>query len=199
VRAAETGGFTANGENIYFMADDDAGFDMPLAPWQTGTDMNLCENSPHPFDVLLVEDNPYDAELMLRALRKDGLANGVVWLKDGAAVLDFLFGTAGDAAAPSGTSLRLVLLDLKLSEVDGLEVLRRIKSDQRTRTIPVVVLTSSLDESDLLHSYDAGVNSYIVKPVDFDRFTQAVRQLGLYWLVANQPPNRRILVTEETA
>ena len=132
-------------------------------------------------------------------MRKEGLANGVVWLKGGAAVLDFLFGTADDAAAANGAPLKLVLLDLKLSEVDGLEVLRRIKSDQRTRTIPVVVLTSSLDELDILRSYDAGVNSYIVKPVDFDRFTQAVRQLGLYWLVANQPPSRRILVTEETA
>ena len=158
-----------------------------------------CENSPQPCEVLLVEDNPYDAELMLRALRKEGLANGVVWLKGGAAALDFLFGTADDAAAPSGTALKLVLLDLKLSEVDGLEVLRRIKSDQRTRTIPVVVLTSSLDESDILRSYDAGVNSYIVKPVDFDKFTQVVRQLSLYWLVANHPPDRRILVNEGTA
>lgn len=143
-----------------------------------------------PAEVLLVEDNPYDAELILRAFRKAGLANDVLWLKDGVAVLDLLFGPDSDAAVARDMPSKLVLLDLKLPKVDGQEVLRRIKSDPRTRTIPVVVLSSSREESDVLRSYDAGANSYIVKPVDFDTFTETVRQLGLYWLTANQPPAR---------
>ena len=141
-------------------------------------------------DVLLVEDNPYDAELILRAFRKEGLVHNAVWLKDGAAVLDFLFGPNGDAAVFPDAPPKLILVDLKLPKVDGQEVLRRIKSDPRTRTIPVVVLSSSRERADVLRSYDAGANSYMVKSVDFDRFTEAVRQLGLYWLTANQPPAR---------
>ena len=150
-----------------------------------------------PIDVLLVEDNPYDAELILRAFRKAGLANDVVWLKDGVAVLDLLFGPNDNAAVPREAPLKLVLLDLKLPKVDGQEVLRRIKSDPRTRAIPVVVLSSSREETNVLRSYDAGANSYIVKPVDSDKFTDTVRQLGLYWLTANQPPDRRILERED--
>jgi CheY-like chemotaxis protein len=145
-----------------------------------------------PAEVLLVEDNPYDAELILRAFRKAGLANDVLWLKDGVAALDLLFGPDGDAAVARDMPSKLVLLDLKLPKVDGQEVLRRIKTDPRTRAIPVVVLSSSREESDVLRSYDAGANSYIVKPVDFDKFTETVSQLGVYWLTANQSPDRRV-------
>lgn len=145
-------------------------------------------------EVLLVEDNPYDAELILRTFRKQGLANEVIWLKDGAAALEYLFGADGDTAAPGGFPSKLVVLDLKLPKVDGHDVLRRLKTDPRTRSIPVVILTSSREESDIMRSYDEGVNSYIVKPVDFDKFTAAVRQVGLYWLTDNQPPDRRLLV-----
>jgi CheY-like chemotaxis protein len=137
------------------------------------------EKLPQAVEVLLVEDSQYDAELILRAFRREGLANDLIWLKDGVAALEYLFA-------------KLVLLDLKLPKVDGQEVLQRIKSDPRTRAIPVVMLTSSREESDILRSYDAGVNSYVVKPVDFDKFTEAVRQLGLYWLKSNQPPERHI-------
>jgi two-component system response regulator len=150
------------------------------------------EKLPQAVEVLLVEDSQYDAELILRAFRREGLANDLIWLKDGVAALEYLFGPDGNAAAPSGGPAKLVLLDLKLPKVDGQEVLQRIKSDPRTRAIPVVMLTSSREESDILRSYDAGVNSYVVKPVDFDKFTEAVRQLGLYWLKSNQPPERHI-------
>jgi CheY-like chemotaxis protein len=152
---------------------------------------------PHAVEVLLVEDNPYDAELILRAFRKEGLANDVIWLKDGAAALQYLFGADNAPDVPGSVPSKLVLLDLKLPKVDGQEVLQRIKRDPRTRSIPVVMLTSSREESDVLRSYDAGVNSYVVKPVDFDKFTEAVRQLGLYWLTSNQPPDRRTLVRDE--
>jgi len=158
---------------------------------------SASEQLPQAVEVLLVEDNPYDAELILRAFRREGLANDVIWLRDGVAALEYLFGQACDEPpALGGLPSKLVLLDLKLPKVDGQEVLQRIKSDPRTRSIPVVMLTSSREESDILRSYDAGVNSYVVKPVDFDEFTEAVRQLGLYWLTGNQPPERRILVRE---
>lgn len=140
-------------------------------------------------EILLVEDNPRDAELALRALRQRNLANHVVWVKDGAEALEFLFGTGAYAGQTLAAPPRVILLDLKLPKVDGLEVLRQIKSDERTRLIPVVVLTSSREERDIVRSYDLGVNSYIVKPVEFDNFAEAVAHLGLYWLLLNQPPD----------
>ena len=137
--------------------------------------------------ILLVEDNPNDAELTLRALRKARVANDVHVVRDGAEALEFLFGRA-DLGAPRSTLPRVVLLDLKLPKVDGLEVLRRVKGDDRTKLIPVVVLTSSREESDLVASYHLGANSYIVKPVDSDKFFEAVHEIGLYWLLLNEPP-----------
>ena len=134
--------------------------------------------------ILLVEDNPDDEALTLRALRKNNIGNEVVVARDGVEALEYLLG-------PSGASRPLpqvVLLDLKLPKIDGLEVLRRVRSEARTRRLPVVILTSSNEEKDLLSSYDLGANSYIRKPVDFDQFTDAVLQLGLYWLVLNEPP-----------
>lgn len=139
-------------------------------------------------DILLVEDNPNDLELALRALKKHNLANNVIVARDGAEALDFIFGTGSYAHREIEKIPKLVLLDLKLPKVDGLEVLRRIKADERTKTIPVVVLTSSQEERDVVDSYRLGVNSYIVKPVDFDQFIDSVSKLGLYWLVCNKPP-----------
>jgi two-component system, response regulator len=138
------------------------------------------------FEILLVEDNPNDVELTLRALRKNRLANRVHVARDGEQALAFLF-PAEDAAAVRLP--KVVLLDLKLPKVDGIEVLRRIKSDERTRRLPVVMLTSSREEPDIARCYDLGVNSYIVKPVDFESFIPAVTQAGLYWLLLNQPPH----------
>ncbi len=139
-------------------------------------------------EILLVEDNPRDAELALRALKKRHLANHLVWVKDGAEALEFIFGMSADAPQAINPVPKVILLDLKLPKVDGLEVLRRLKGDERTKHIPVVVLTSSREEQDIVQSYRLGVNSYIVKPVDFENFSEAVAQLGLYWLLLNQPP-----------
>ena len=139
-------------------------------------------------DILLVEDNPHDLELALRALKKRHLANKVVVARDGAEALDFIFGTGEYAHRQIEDRPKVVLLDLKLPKVDGLEVLRRIKSDERTKVIPVVVLTSSAEERDIVESYRLGVNSYMVKPVDFEQFIDCVSELGLYWLVCNKPP-----------
>jgi two-component system, response regulator len=141
-------------------------------------------------EILLVEDNPDDADLALRALKKVNLANRIEHVADGAQALDFLFCTGAYAHRHSDNRPKVILLDLKLPKVDGLEVLQRIKADPKTRTIPVVVLTSSHEERDLVESYQLGVNSYIVKPVDFEQFTEAVRQLGLYWLLLNQALGR---------
>jgi CheY-like chemotaxis protein len=137
-------------------------------------------------EILLVEDDPDDAELTLRALRRSGLSNEIVVARDGQEALDLLFGegASADRAAMPG----VILLDLKLPRVDGLEVLRRIKGDVRTSAIPTVVLTSSMDLQDVVGCYELGVNSYIVKPVDFERFSAAVQKLGMYWLLINQPP-----------
>ena len=141
-------------------------------------------------ETLLVEDNPQDLELTLRALRKANLANLVQVARDGAEALDFIFCKGVHAGRRIEDVPRVVLLDLKLPKVDGLEVLRRIKADPRTRTIPVVALTSSREQGDVVESYRLGVNSYIVKPVNFDGFMAAVQQLGLYWLLLNEPPAR---------
>ena len=143
---------------------------------------------PDPVEILLVEDNPHDAELTLYALKKYNVANHIEVARDGAEALDYVFCTGAYAHRRIENGPKVVLLDLKLPKVDGLEVLRRIKADPRTRTIPVVVLTSSREERDIVESYQLGVNSYIVKPVDFEQFTQAVRQLGLYWMLLNQSP-----------
>ena len=139
-------------------------------------------------EILLVEDNPADAEMALRAFEKSHVANQVFHVEDGADALAFLFATGKWAERHASPQPRLVLLDLKLPKVDGLEVLRRIKADPRTQMIPVVVLTSSREDRDIVESYKLGVNSYIVKPVDFEKFVQAVEHLGLYWLLLNEAP-----------
>jgi len=142
----------------------------------------------HPIEILLVEDNPSDIELTLHALKKNHLANRILVVRDGAEALEYIFGTGAYSGRDINNAPKVILLDLKLPKVDGMEVLKRIKSDERTRSIPVVVLTSSREERDIVESYRLGVNSYITKPVDFERFTEAVRQLGLYWLLFNQLP-----------
>ncbi|MBM4240931.1 MAG: response regulator [Euryarchaeota archaeon] len=139
-------------------------------------------------EILLVEDNPTDAELTIRALRKNNLANKLVWVKDGAEALDFLFATGAYSERNMEGLPRLILLDLRMPKVDGLEVLQRIKADERTMKIPVVVLTSSKEDRDIVESYKLGVNSYVSKPVEFDEFTEAVSTLGLYWILLNKPP-----------
>lgn len=141
-----------------------------------------------PRTILLVEDNPDDEALTLRALRRANVANAVVVARDGTEALDYLFGTGVHAGRDTSVLPQVVLLDLKLPKLDGLEVLRRIRADDRTRLLPVVVLTSSNEERDRIESYSLGANSYVRKPVDFVQFADAVRQLGLYWLVLNQPP-----------
>lgn len=139
-------------------------------------------------EILLVEDNPYDAELALNALQKRHLANSIHHVEDGAEALDFIFarGKYSDRQIENGP--KIILLDLKMPKVSGIEVLRQAKGDERTKKIPVVVLTSSKEDPDIKTCYDLGVNSYIVKPVDFDNFFKAVEDLGLYWLLLNQPP-----------
>lgn len=140
-------------------------------------------------EILLVEDNSNDAELTLRALKKHKITNKLIHLKDGAEALDFIFATGEFSDREVMDSPKVVLLDLKMPKVDGIEVLKRIKEDERTKTIPVVILTSSKEDPDINRCYKLGANSYIVKPVDFDDFLKAVSDLGFYWALLNQPPN----------
>jgi CheY-like chemotaxis protein len=140
--------------------------------------------------ILLVEDNPDDEELTIRALRKNGIANQLVVARDGVQALDYLFGAEEWAGRDTSIMPAVVLLDLKLPRVDGLEVLGRMRSDPRTRLVPVVVLTSSREEQDIIRSYSLNVNSYVRKPVDFTEFTEAVKHLGMYWLLLNEVPPR---------
>lgn len=135
-------------------------------------------------EILIVEDNATDLEMTLRALRRQNVTNRIVALRDGAEALDYFFDGASNAPIP-----KVILLDLKLPRVDGIEVLRRLKSEDSTRRIPVVVLTSSTEERDRLASYDLGANSFIVKPVEFDSFSRAIAEVGLYWMVLNRPPH----------
>jgi two-component system response regulator len=138
--------------------------------------------------ILLVEDNPDDELLAIRALEKNNIMNEVVVARDGAEALDYLFGAGAHAGRDMSVMPQIILLDLKLPKIDGLEVLRRLRNDERTKLLPVVVLTSSKEERDLTESYSLGANSYIRKPVNFAQFTEAIRQLGLYWLVLNESP-----------
>jgi len=140
-------------------------------------------------EVVLVEDNPNDAELILRVFRKHNVANQVVLLKDGVEALDYFFPPDGPLPGAANATLKIILLDLKLPKVDGIEVLRRIKADERTRSVPVVVLTSSTEQRDLKNAYDLGANSYVAKPIKFDEFAKAVADMGLYWLVLNKLPD----------
>ena len=139
-------------------------------------------------EVLLVEDNPSDADLAMRAFKKYNLANKLVWVKDGEEALNFIFGDTSNKDAELRNIPRVILLDLKLPKVDGLEVLKSIRADERSRMIPIVMLTSSKQETDVVESYKLGVNSYIVKPVDFKQFIEAIREIGQYWLLVNEPP-----------
>jgi len=138
--------------------------------------------------ILLVEDNPDDVDLTKRALARHRIGNEMVVARDGVEALDWLFGTGQHAGRDARDTPTIILLDLKLPKVDGLEVLKRLRADERTKLLPVVVLTSSNEERDVITSYNLGANSYVRKPVDFEQFSEAVRQLGLYWLLLNQPP-----------
>lgn len=138
--------------------------------------------------ILLVEDNPDDEALTLRALRRSNISNEVVVARDGVEALDYLFGTGSHAGRDISIQPAVILLDLKLPRVNGIEVLKQVRSDPRTSVLPVVVLTTSKEEQDLLQSYSLGCNSYVRKPVDFVQFSEAVRQLGMYWLLLNEPP-----------
>lgn len=140
--------------------------------------------------ILLVEDNPDDVELTLRAFKKNRIANKVVVVHDGVEALDYLFGTGVHASRDANDKPRVILLDLKLPKVDGLQVLKRLRADERTKLTPVVILTSSKEEQDLVSGYKSGANSYVRKPVDFNQFVEAVRQIGLYWLLINEIPSQ---------
>jgi two-component system, response regulator len=142
-------------------------------------------------EILLIEDNPHEAQLVIRALKKINLTNKLLHLDDGAEAISFIFALDKYADRNIEDHPKLILLDLKLPKVDGLEILQRIKSDDRTKTIPVIVLTSSREEQDIVSSYKLGVNSYIVKPVNFDSFSKAVTELGLYWMLLNLNPNNQ--------
>ncbi|MDA3820774.1 MAG: response regulator [Candidatus Delongbacteria bacterium] len=139
-------------------------------------------------EILIVEDNPEDAEIAVRAFKKNKLTNKLYVVNDGEQALDFIFAKNDFADRNKLAKPKIILLDLKLPKVDGLEVLKKIKGNEKTKVIPVIMLTSSKEESDIIHSYKLGVNSYIVKPVDFDKFVEAVSNLGLYWLLLNENP-----------
>jgi two-component system, response regulator len=139
-------------------------------------------------EILLVEDNPYDVEMVLHTFKKHNITNRIHVVRDGAEALDFIFGTGGYSGQNFLGQPKLILLDLKLPKVDGIEVLRRIRNDPVTKKIPVVVLTSSKETKDIEECYALGVNSYIVKPVDFEQFSTAIREIGMYWVLLNQPP-----------
>jgi len=145
-------------------------------------------NETHEIEILLVEDSPDDLDMTMRALRKANLANLIQVARDGAEALDFIFCQGPHAGRKFENPPKLILLDLKLPKIDGMEVLKRIKADARTKMIPVVALTSSKEQKDVIESYHLGVNSYVVKPVNFESFAVAVRDLGMYWLLLNQPP-----------
>jgi CheY-like chemotaxis protein len=145
-------------------------------------------NEESPVEILLVEDNPNDVELALRAFKKNKLVNRVYIVRDGEEALDYIFCRGNYAQRNINHTPKLILLDLKLPKIDGIEVLKQIKSDPRTNSIPVVVLTTSREECDVLETYRLGVNSYILKPVDFDQFVDSVRQIGFYWMLLNQSP-----------
>ncbi len=145
-------------------------------------------NIPEAVEILVVEDNPNDLELTLRSLRKAKISNSVHICRDGAEASDYIFCEGDHANRRIEDIPRVILLDLKLPKIDGLELLKRLKEDHRTKSIPVVILTSSREQSDIIKSYQLGTNSYIVKPVDFENFSHAVQQLGMYWLIMNQPP-----------
>ena len=145
-------------------------------------------NTPNQTEILLVEDSQDDLDMTLRALRKANMANHIEIARDGVEALDFIFCEGAHAARKIENMPKLILLDLKLPKVSGMEVLRRIKGDPRTKMIPVVMLTSSKEQKDVIESYGLGTNSYIVKPVDFESFAEAVQKLGMYWLLLNQPP-----------
>jgi two-component system response regulator len=141
-------------------------------------------------EIVLVEDNPNDAELITRALKKHNLANKIVLLKDGAEALEFLFSRTNPDHTSGGTVPRVVLLDIKLPKVDGIEILRRMKSNEQTKEIPVVILTSSYEDRDIKEAYHLGVNSFVTKPIKFEEFAKVVAKLGIYWLMVNVPPVR---------
>lgn len=147
-------------------------------------------NNHSEIEILLVEDNPFDAELTIRALRKNQLANTIIHLTDGAEALDFIFAEGKYAGRDVSKKPKMILLDLKMPKVNGIEVLQKLKAFDHTKLIPVVVLTSSNEDPDVVTCYELGVNSYIVKPVDFEAFTRAIVELGLYWMVLNQSPLR---------
>ncbi|TMH74315.1 MAG: response regulator [Betaproteobacteria bacterium] len=144
--------------------------------------------APEQVEILLAEDNPEDAEMTLRALRRNNLANKLHWVKDGAEALDYLFCTGAYAGRDASRPPKLVLLDIKMPKVDGIEVLRRLKANAATHSIPVVVMTSSDEERDVFESYRLGVNSYIVKPLQFDAFIETVAKIGMYWVLTNRVP-----------
>ena len=139
-------------------------------------------------DILLIEDNPNDVELTMRALKRNHIVNNIQVIMDGAEALDYFFASGKYSGRDTNLKPKLVILDLKLPKVDGLEILRKIKNDEATKTIPVVVLTTSKEESDIVSSYKLGANSFIVKPVDFEKFITTVKELGMYWLLLNEPP-----------
>jgi two-component system, response regulator len=139
-------------------------------------------------DILLVEDNPSDAEMTIHALKKNGLTNKLLHVKDGAAALDFIFAEGEYTGRNMVNKPKVILLDLKMPKVNGIEVLQRIRTDEYSKTIPVVVLTSSKEDPDIKTCYDLGVNSYVVKPVEFDEFQKAITELGMYWMIVNQQP-----------